>query len=398
MGAPSARIFELSRRWAKKGAEVSVITGFPHHPTGIIPPEYRGKSFMRESREGISVIRTYVYATPNEGFFKRILSDMSFMLSSIIQGASQSGKQDIIIASSPQFFVGIAGYAISRLKNVPFIFEVRDLWPESIIQLGLLKNRLIIKMLEAIEMFLYHKAIHIVGVADSTVEILTKRGVPANKISIIKNGVDLELFNHLCDGAEVRRGLNSQNNFIISYIGTHGLSHALDSVLRTAELLKDQPLIKFLFIGEGAEKNNLIRQAKQLNLKNVKFIDQISKDDLPHYYAASDAVLVTLRNLPLFKCVIPSKIFEIMAMAKPILISVEGESKNLVVKDAKAGIAVLPENPQDLAKQILLIKKDQAYAVSLGKNGRNYVEKHFDRNELADQYLKLIEKLINAPK
>ena len=395
MGAPSARIFELSRRWVKIGAEVTVITGFPHHPTGVIPSEYRGKIFMRESREGISIIRTFVYTTPNEGFFKRILSYMSFMFSSVIQGTYKSGKQDIIIATSPQFFVGIAGYVISRLKRIPFIFEVRDLWPESIIQLGLLKNTFLIKVLESIEMFLYRNADHIVGVADSTVKILTVRGIPAEKISIVKNGVDLQLFDSSIDGLEVKNNIGMKDNFIVSYIGTHGLSHALDRVLETAKILQTHYNIQIVFIGEGAEKSNLLKQAEDLKLHNVRFLNQISKEELPYYYAASDLVLVTLRNLPLFRSVIPSKIFEIMAMAKPILISVEGESCKLVVEEARAGLAVKPENPEDLARYILQLKSNPEQMRNLGENGRKFVDQNFDRNSLADKYLELIRKILN---
>jgi glycosyltransferase involved in cell wall biosynthesis len=398
MGAPSARTYELSRRWAKQGAQVTVITSFPNHPTGVIPPEYRGKYFMRENKDDISIMRTYVFATPNEGFFKRILSYMSFMFSSIIQGKLKSGEQDIIIATSPQFFVGIAGYLISRLKKIPFIFEVRDLWPESIKQLGLLKNKMAIRILETIEMFLYRKASHVIGVADSTFEILTKRGIPSEKISIIKNGVDLLLFDHLISGDAIKKKFKSKDKYFVSYIGTHGLSHALNGVLDTAKILDGTKDIQFLFIGEGAEKNNLIRQAHKMNLSNVLFLDQVPKEDLPKYYAASDIVLVTLRDLPLFKCVIPSKVFEIMAMGKPILISVDGEARNLVVDQAKAGIFVQPENPYELAEGIRKLYQNKNLSYELGMNGRKFVEQYFNRNNLADTYLQLVKEVYKNSK
>ena len=230
--------------------------------------------------------------------------------------------------------------------------------------------------------------------AESTVKILNNRGIPSKKISIIKNGVDLDLFDQRVDGNLLRSKLNLNEKFIISYIGTLGLSHALDTVLDTAKILAKNDKIRFLFIGEGAEKKNLIQKAKSLNLDNVVFLDQIQKDELPEYYAISDMVLVTLRNLPLFKCVIPSKIFEIMAMAKPILISVEGESQNVVVENAKAGISVAPENAQDLARQIIQIHENKELLYTLGGNGRKFVERYFDRNKLADKYLKLIQDIL----
>ena len=395
MGAPAARIFELSRRWVKNGAKVTVITGFPNHPTGVKPLEYRNKIFMREEQDGISVIRTYIYATPNEGFFKRIIGFMSFMLSSITQGTIQSGKQDIIIATSPQFFVAVAGYVISRIKRIPFIFEVRDIWPESIIQLGIVKNILLIKLLVTLELFLYDKAIHIVGVADSTVGLLTARGIPSEKISIIKNGVDIDLFDQHVDAKSLKRRLNFSDKFLISYIGTHGLSHALDKVLDAAKILRENNKIRFLFIGEGAEKKKLIKKAKNLNLDNVTFFDQIKKNELPEYYAISDMILVPLRDLPIFRSVIPSKIFEIMAMAKPILISAKGESRNVVVEEAKAGISIEPENAIDLAHQISEVYEKKELLYTLGENGRIFVEKYFNRNILADRYLELIQDILN---
>ncbi len=397
MGAPSARVFELSRRWVKKGDQVTVLTGFPNHPTGIIPAEYRGYRFLEEKKEGIRVVRTYIFAAPNKGFFKRVLSYVSFMCSAIVQGTRKVGKQDLLIATSPQFFVGIAGLIISRLKGVPFVFEVRDLWPESIVQLGQLKNRTIIRFLEWIEMTLYRKAAHIVGVADSTVDILTKRGVPKEKITIIKNGVDLDLFKSRDDQESLKEKHGFKDRFIVSYIGTHGLSHALDKVLDTAQQLKDEKEILFLLVGEGAEKENLKRKAKRLALKNVIFLDQIDKKQLPEYYALSDVILVTLRDLPLFRSVIPSKIFEIMAMARPILISVDGESRKLV-EQAQAGIFCQPENPQEMKDKILYLKAQPELRRELGRNGRRFVEEQFDRNKLADRYQELLHRLLKEGK
>ena len=394
MGAPSARVYELSRRWVENGDQITVLTSFPNHPTGIIPEEYRGYRYLEEIKDEIRVVRTYIFAAPNKGFFKRILSYVSFMCSSILQGTRKVGKQDIIIASSPQFFVGIAGYIISRLKGIPFVFEVRDLWPESIVQLGQLKNKLIIRFLEWIELMLYRKSIHIVGVADSTTDILKSRGIPQKKISIIKNGVDLNLFHGEGNKPELKEKNGYPDKFIVTYIGTLGLSHALDKVLDAADLLAEEKDILFLLVGEGAEKDSLIKKAKKQKLQNVQFINQIDKKKLPDYYSLSDVVLVTLKDLPLFRSVIPSKIFEIMAMSRPIIISVEGESKRLV-EEAKAGIFSKPENPEDLKEKILTLKNDPQLCEQLGRNGRAFVEKNFDRNRLADRYQKILHRLVH---
>ncbi len=393
MGAPSARVFELSRRWVQQGHSVTVLTGFPHHPTGKIPPQYRQHIFKREDNSGIRIVRTYVYPTANRGFFKRILSYLSFMFSAILIGTWTTGKPDVVVATSPQFFVAIAGYVVSRLKRRPFVFEVRDLWPESIVQLGQLKNRWLIGLLEKIEVFLYHRAARIVVVAEASVPILIEKGIPREKIAIIKNGVDLTLFNPEKHQPDLPATLGLEGKFVVSYIGTMGLSHALDKVLETARILQEHQDIHFLLIGEGAEKPNLLRQKKELGLRNVTFLDQIDKERLPYYYRMSDVVLVTLRGLPLFRCVIPSKIFEIMAMARPILISVDGEARQLVVDQAGAGLFVPPENPEEMARAILRLRSDEPLRQSLARNGRQFVERYFDRDKLADEYLTILQNV-----
>jgi glycosyltransferase involved in cell wall biosynthesis len=394
MGAPSARTFELCRHWVKSGHKVTVITGFPHHPTGVIPPEYKQHFYKLENVEGIEIIRTYVYATANKGFFKRILSYLSFMFSAIVLGPWKSGKPDVVIATSPQFFVAIAGYLVSLIKRRPFVFEVRDLWPESIVQLGQLKNKWLIKFLESIEVFLYQRASMIVSVTDSFVPIIARKGIDKGKIVVIKNGVDLELFNPDKSHPELKKDLHLQGKFIVSYIGTHGLSHALDKVLETAAILRDNPEIHFLFVGEGAEKENLIKQKALLQLSNVTFLDQIDKADLPYYYNLSDIVLITLRDLALFRTVIPSKMFEIMAMARPIIISVDGEARKIVADEAGAGIYVEPENPHQLREAILSLYRDALKRSQLGQNGRIFVEKYYNRQVLANRYIVALRKNI----
>jgi glycosyltransferase involved in cell wall biosynthesis len=389
IGAGSTRAYELARRWAQQGAKVTVLTGFPDYPDGIIPEAYRGHFLLKEKTDAINVVRTYIYAAPNKGFLKRSISYVSFMFSSIIQGTVAVKDQDILIASSPPFLVGVAGYVISRLKRIPFIFEVRDIWPASIVQLGQIKNKMIIGLLEWLELFLYRRAVRIVCVTDSFVKEINARGIPESKMTVIKNGVDLEFFKPQGANGELQDKLDLKDKRVISYIGTHGLSHALNKVVDTAGLLRNHPELLFLFIGEGAEKQKLIKKSQQLGLNNVKFLNSISKAELPQYYSISDILLVPLRRIPLFKTVIPSKIFEIMAVQKPILISVDGESRH-IVEQAAAGIFVEPENSQDLSDKILELLNEPEKLKKMGENGREYVEKNFDRNLLADQYLELI--------
>ena len=393
IGAGSNRAFEQSKRWVEKGAKVTVITGFPDYPDGVIPEEYKNYKFLQEEYQGINVIRTYTVAAPNRGFLKRVISFSSFMFSSIIQGTKASRKQDILIATSPPFSVGISGYIISRLKRIPFIFEVRDLWPESIIQLGQLKNKFIIKFMETIERFLYKKSIHIVPVAESTTAVLKEKGISKSKITVIKNGVNLNEVIPQQEDGELRVKLGLNRKTIVSYIGTLGLSHALDKFLETAKLLSNKKDVGFLIIGDGAERENLLKKSQQYDLKNVCFIKKVEKEKIASYYSISDILLVPLKDLPIFKKVIPSKIFEIMAFEKPILISVDGEARS-VVESANSGIYVNPEDPNDLKEKILYLANNCELAAELGRNGRKFVEEYFDRQKLADDYLDLLSSFI----
>ena len=315
------------------------------------------------------------------------------MFSSIIQGTKASRKQDILIATSPPFSVGISGYIISRLKRIPFIFEVRDLWPESIIQLGQLKNKFIIKFMETIERFLYKKSIHIVPVAESTTAVLKEKGISKSKITVIKNGVNLNEVIPQQEDGELRVKLGLNRKTIVSYIGTLGLSHALDKFLETAKLLSNKKDVGFLIIGDGAERENLLKKSQQYDLKNVCFIKKVEKEKIASYYSISDILLVPLKDLPIFKKVIPSKLFEIMAFEKPILISVDGEARS-VVESANSGIYVNPEDPNDLKEKILYLANNSELAAELGRNGRKFVEEYFDRQKLADDYLDLLSSFI----
>jgi colanic acid biosynthesis glycosyl transferase WcaI len=397
VNAPAVRVSEMADRWAEQGADVTILTCFPNHPTGIIREEYRGLLRCREKHGAINVVRTYVYAAANKGFFRRILNFLSFMFSAILLGTPAVGKQDIVIATSPQFFVGVAGYIISRLRRAKFVFEIRDLWPEEIVAVGALKNRLAIRILEMIEMFLYRKADLIVAVAKGTIEILERRGIPVSKMTLIPNGVDIGFFQGRCDGEFVRCKLGLGDRFVAGYIGTHGMAHRLDVVLETARLLKDHDNIRFLFVGDGADKQNLVKIAGDLGLSNVVFQDQIPRAEIPEYYAACDLCLVPLRKAELFTKNIPSKIYEIMASGRPILISTEGESRRLV-EISGTGLGSKPEDPRGLAEKILYLKENPQLRAEMGRSGFAFVLANSSRQHLADDYLDLLEKTAGKAK
>ena len=395
MGAPAARVHELSRAWTHGGHDVTVLTAFPHHPTGIIPPAYRGRIMMREQIDGIDVLRTWVYATANKGFFKRTLSYISFMLSAIFLGFPCLGRRyDVVVATSPQFFVAVAGWVISTLLRKPFVFELRDIWPASIVAVGALENPLVIRVLESIEMMLYRRARAICAVADSSVEILRRRGIDPGKVFVVKNGVDLDRFRprEKSAGATVAEEFGLAGKFVCSYIGTIGMAHGLDVVLEAAERTQDDDSLVYLLVGEGARRSELQGKAGARALSKVIFAGQQSRERVADFLAASDAVLVHLKKAELFKHVIPSKIFEIMACARPIIMGVAGEGGR-IVEEAGAGIAIEPENTDDFLRAVEELRADGERRRKMGAAGRRYVEANFDREKLAEDYLRQLEEV-----
>ena len=395
VNAPAVRVSEMARYWSESGHDVTVLTGFPNHPAGIIPEEYRGLIKAKEKHARIKVIRTYLYAAPNRGFVKRILNYLSFMSSAIVLGTPSVGKPAVLIATSPQFFVAVAGYVISRIKRCKFIFEVRDLWPEEIVAVGAVKNKFIIKMLESIEMFLYRKADLVVAVAQGTIDTLVKRGIPAEKLALLPNGVDIEHFQNTSGSSSVRKELNIDDKFVVSYVGTHGMAHRLDTVLDAAAKLKNNDRIQFLFVGDGAEKNKLVERKKREKLDNVIFHDQIDRSRIPDFYAATDLFLVPLRKADLFTRNIPSKIYEIMAAQKPMLIATNGESRRLV-ESAGAGIGITPEDSDELAVNIEQLEKDEELRHQMGQSGYAFALANASRKRLADDYLRLLDAVVSG--
>jgi glycosyltransferase involved in cell wall biosynthesis len=395
MGAPAARTSEHARHWIAAGHEVTVVTGMPNHPTGVIHPEYQGAWLRRESVQGIELLRTWVYATPNKGFRKRVLNFLSFFFSSCLMGALLTRKPDVIVGTSPQFFCALAAYLVSVIKRVPFVFEVRDIWPQSAIELAVLRNRWAIRVLEALELFLYRRATLIVPVAEATLPYLLARGVAAEKVVIIPNGIDADYLATPSQAPqELRHELGLQNKFVVSYIGTHGLSHALEIVVAAAGQLPD---VQFLFVGEGAEKERLKQQARSLELTNVMFVDQQARDRLLAFYRLSDISLVTLKRLPLFQKVLPSKLFELMGNGCPLICSVEGEAAQLVER-AGGGLCIEPESVPELVAAIEQLRNDGRLRQQMSERGRAFVLQHYLREQLAARYVTALEQCMQWPR
>ena len=388
--APAARVSELARAWADAGQSVTVITGLPNHPRGEIPVAYQGIVFRREKLGAVEVWRNWLYATPNEGFVKKTLSHVSFMLSTLVLSVPRLRRTNVLIVSSPSFFVVISVCLAHWLWRVPYIFEVRDLWPGVFIELGVLKNRFLIAVLERLEMFLYRRAALVVVVTESFRDVLIRRGLAPAHVQVITNGVDVELFKpDEALGKALRLQERIPFRFIVLYLGAHGISHALSRVLEVAAHFRDDPDVGFVFVGDGAEKQRLLRQAKDMRLANVSFRESQPRDMVPAWYSAADVVLVPLRNIPVFETFIPSKMFEILASGRPIVASVRGEARAILEKSGGA-IVVDPEDVEGSVRAILTLKENSSLRAELGENGATFVRREFDRRVLADRYLQAI--------
>jgi glycosyltransferase involved in cell wall biosynthesis len=390
MGAPAARTYEHARHWAALGHEVTVITGFPNHPTGIIRPEYEGQFVKRENIDGIDLLRTWVYCAANKGFFKRVLNFLSFFFSSFLLGSVMTARPDVVVGTSPQFFCAVSAYLLSVIKRAPFVFEVRDIWPQSAVELGALRNPLIIRALESIEHFLYRRARLIIVVAEATRPYLVAKGVNPDKIRIVPNGIDAKyLESAVATSEEIRNQYELNGKFIVSYIGTHGMSHALDVVLKAAGKLRDDISVRFLFVGEGAEKENLKKLALELKLNNIIFVNEQSRERLLAFYRASDVSLVPLKRLDIFRKVLPSKLFELMGVGCPVICSVEGEAAELV-KRSGGGECIEPENVDSLVESIRRLEKNKELRLQMSANGRTFVREFYLRSKLAENYLEAL--------
>ncbi|MBK9305875.1 MAG: glycosyltransferase family 4 protein [Nitrospira sp.] len=367
------------------------MTCAPNHPQGKVYEGFRNRLYQHETKDGITVIRVWTFITANEGFFKRTFNYISYMCSASVVTLFLP-KADVVLSTSPQFFNGLAGYVVSRLRRIPWVLEIRDLWPESIVAVGAIKSPAIIQMLEWIERFAYRKADRIVPVTDSFRAYMLNKGIEDDKIVVVKNGVDLAQYAPCDRVGSLAEQLGVKGKFVVSYFGTHGMAHHLETVLQAARRLSHARHIVFLMVGDGAERQALVRMRDEMGLDNVVMLDQQPKSRMRELWALSDVSLVLLKKSELFKTVIPSKIFESLAMEKPILLGVEGESAELI-QAAQAGMCIEPEQADELAARVSELSHNPELCQQLGRNGRAYVIKHFDRTTLARRLSAVIERV-----
>lgn len=385
VNAPALRTHEHCREWVARGHEVTVLTCAPNFPKGKLFEGYKNKLSQTEMVDGIQVIRVWSYMAANSGTLKRIADYVSYAWMAFWRGLFI--KTDVIIGTSPQFFTINAAYALSVCKRKKWFLEVRDLWPESIKAVGAIKNSGTIRFLEKLELFLYKKATGVIVVTDSFKENIANRGIDSAKISVVKNGILKEKFQHITDTQKIRSSLGiAKEKTIVGYVGTHGLSHRLDFIIKTAVDLQEKYV--FLFIGDGAEKQSLRKLKDSISAENVLLIDSQSQADILPYLQLIDISLVNLRQSDTFKTVIPSKIFEAAACRKPILLGVEGEAKQLIEK-YHAGLAFVPENREDFTKQLNKLSDDQKL-YDICQQGCDQLVADFNRKTLAADLLSIL--------
>ena len=386
VNALATRTYEHCRRWVASGHRVTVVTCAPNYPRGIVFEGYRNAWRSEEKMDGIRVVRVGTLLAPNEGFLRRTIYYLSYMVRAALFGVTLRDV-DVVVSSSPQFFGGFAGALVRWIRRWPFVLEIRDIWPESIIAVGAMKQSRVIRFLEWLEHRMYRAADHIVTVGEGYKRQLLDRDVPESKITVVPNGVDLSRGPVKGNSEEIRRQLDSEGKFVCAYVGTVGMAHGLDVVIEAAEKLRScgRDDIKFWIVGDGAERATLEEKARRSGLANVVFTGLVSKDRVAEIIASADTSLVHLRGTALFGTVIPSKIFEIMDARIPIIMGVRGDARDIVVNN-NAGVEMTPDDPDSLIACLDKVAADSnAY-----RHGREFIAKFYNRDDLANRMLEVL--------
>ncbi|MFO7641303.1 MAG: glycosyltransferase family 4 protein [Candidatus Competibacteraceae bacterium] len=393
VNAPASRTFEHCREWVRAGHRVTVITGAPNFPKGRLFPGYRNRLWQRETMAGIEVVRVWTYIAANQGVVKRTLDYLSFMVAGFLAGLFQR-RPDVIVGTSPQFFTNCAAWMLSVFRWRPFVFELRDLWPESIKTVGAMRDSVAIRLLERLERFLYRRAAVVVAVTESFRRNLIARGIAPEKIVVVTNGVDLSRFQPLERDPELADRFGLTGKFVAGYIGTHGMAHALETVLDAAARIRALPEgadVRLVLLGDGARKELLKKTAETMGLDNVLFLDTVPKEDVPRYWSLLDVSIIHLRKADNFTQVIPSKLFEGMGMGIPVLHGVAGESAGIVEREG-VGLAFEPENVGALCEGVLRLARDRALYERL-RTRCLAAAPRYDRTARARELLAILEQV-----
>jgi len=390
VNAPANRTHEHCRRWVADGHEVTVITGVPNHPRGELFNGFENRWLQEEEIDGIRVIRTWMYLAPNAGFLKRVANYLLFSFTAVL-ASFRSPKPDVVVATSPQFFVGVAGAIISKLKRRPFVLEIRDLWPKSIVELGQLGEGPVLSVLEALERWLYRSASGVVVNARTFHDHITTRGVDPDRIELVYNGIDPTLFRPKPKNLELLAEHELTDHFTIAYVGTLGLAHGLTLLVDVAEKMKERRDLRFVLIGDGADRAKLEADIARRGLDNVKLLGLQPRQKMPDWIASIDLLLVLLRDLPVFETVIPSKIFEFLAQERPVVLAAKGEIRRMM-EEADGALVIDPEVADQVGAAIEDVMDRPEESARRAAAGRRWVEQGFIRDDLARKMARFLER------
>ncbi len=390
--AGGTRHYELAQHLIRRGHNFTIVASDLSYLTGQRTVE--GKGLVKEQAiDGVGILRAYTYPSLHKSFVWRIVSFLSFMLTSV-WAAFRAGPVDLVIGTSPPIFQAFSAWLVAFLRRKPFLLEIRDLWPEFAIDMGVLKNPILIRLSRWLERFLYWCATHIMVNSPAYRAYLIQKGLPESKISVIPNGVDTKMFDPALDGSMIRQELGLDGKFVITYAGALGLANDLGIVLRAANCLRDDSRIHFLLVGDGKERSKLEAETKRLALSNVTFAGPRPKTMIPHILAASDACLATLQDIPMFRTTYPNKVFDYMAAGRPTLLAIDGVIRE-VVEAAHGGIFIPPGNAEALAEATRALSQNLEQGRLMGQSARAYVVEHFDRDQQAEQLIDLLHRMIH---
>jgi glycosyltransferase involved in cell wall biosynthesis len=387
-------VHEHARCWVERGHQVTVITGVPNHPRGVLFPGYANRWLHEERIDGVRVIRTWMYVTPNERLFRRTLSYVLFGLTAVL-ASLRLEKPDVVVATSPQFFCGVAGAVVARIKRTPFVLEVRDLWPDSVVQLLELRVRWLIRALAILERALYRSAAGIVVNSEAFKKHIAMRGIPPERIALIYNGVDPVQFHPRPRDEELLSRYELGGKFLVAYMGTLGLAHGLTTVLDAAAKMREERDALFLLIGDGADRERLESEVARQHLENVRILGLRPHTEIPAWIASTDVLLAMLRDLPVFETVVPSKIFEFLAEERPVIVAARGEIRRLM-SEVEAGVLIDPEDADQLTQAIAWIRAHPEEAAARARSGREWVKANFSREDLAARMLDFLGSVSGA--
>ena len=402
IGAPQSRISELAKKLRERGHEVFILTAFPNYPSGAVPKEYAGKFLIKQKVMGLDVYRTYIYATPNKGFFKRLMSHISFALASFFAYSKIKGEiaPDISIVESPPLFMAFTAIAMKLIYGVDYIFNVSDVWPDSAVDLGMLKNKFLIKCALWLESAAYKFSAGVACVTRGIVDNIRNKNVEIGKVHFLPNGVDMNFFSvekHKAGEYDMlikdfRDKFTLEDKFCVLYSGTLGISQNLGFLIDVAAKFSGDGRVRFLIVGDGAERERLEEKARALNLKNIVFERLVPKSHMPALIALADACVVSLLDIPVFRGALPSKMYEYMAMQKPTLMFAAGECVELLQR-ANAGLASYPGDISSAVKNLETLLGNRKKVLELGENARKFVGDKFSRDVICDKWEEVLDRL-----